>query len=243
MTGNPRQQELDSVTLDELRAWLRGKAHTSVPLAQGYQAVVHLYQDSAGEYVIKRARGSSLRRRLGEAAIRHEEKIYHRLSEVPGVPRCMGLVDGKYLVLEHIPGSSLRKLEHELEDRELFFKKLLNTIQGMHAAGVAHGDLKRKDNILVGPNQNPFVVDFGVACRRNRSGQGWRGFLFRSIVQADYNAWIKHKYRNRREALSSDDEALYKPMRLEQLARGIRIIWQTLTLRRLRKRRRRAGNR
>ena len=27
----------------------------------------------------------------------------------------------------------------------------------MHAAGVAHGDLKRKDNIIVGPGERPYL--------------------------------------------------------------------------------------
>lgn len=105
----------------------------------------------------------------------------------------------------------------------------------MHEAGVAHGDLKRKDNILVGPEEEPFVIDFGIAVL----AEDRKGFVFETIRQADYNAWIKHKYRGTPLALSPEDAEIYKPMVLETLARSVRLAWQGLTFRRLRKRHRR----
>ena len=99
---------------------------------------------------------------------------------------------------------------------------------------MAHGDLKRKRNILVGPGEQPFVIDFGIAV----TVDGQRGFLYDLARQVDRNAWIKHKYRGQIGNISHDDAGLYRPMRSERLARALRIAWNAATLRKWRKRRR-----
>ena len=134
-------------------------------------------------------------------------------------------------MLEYISGDSYRKLEYQLRDRERFFSKLLATLNGMHEAGVAHADLKRKDNILVGPMDEPYVIDFGIAIMADER----RNFLFNATRQADLNAWIKHKYQRQMGTLSEKDREIYKPMVLGKVTRIIRVFWQKLTLRRWRK--------
>ena len=124
--------------------------------------------------------------------------------------------------------------EAELSDRAGFYARLLETLWQMHDAGVAHGDLKRKRNILVGPTEQPYVIDFGIAVVADDR----RGFLFELVRQVDRNAWIKHKYRGRLTDISAEDAPLYKPMRSERLMRLLRPAWHAATLRRWRKRRR-----
>ncbi len=214
----------------ELGDWLAspGADQTSVT---GYQASIRLYRGSAGEFVIKGSLGRGLRKKLSQSAIRREARIYHRLRDVPGVPKCFGWLEGGYLVLEHIPGNTLHNFDDRLENREEFYSRLLVTLRRMHDAGVAHGDLKRKKNILVGPGQQPFVVDFGIAVVET----GRHGYLFDIVRQVDRNAWIKHKYRRRTTGISAVDAPLYKP-RLALTGRILRNLWHAMTLRRLRKR-------
>jgi len=234
VTSGPEATELTLDQAQDIRRWLLNHGPANA-VASGYQASIYLYRGPAGDFVIKKALGSLLRRRFSEASIRREEHVYRRLNGVPGIPKCFGLLDDRYLVLEYIPGDSYRTLENRLENRERFFSSLLGTLNGMHQAGVAHGDLKRKDNILVGPNEEPFVIDFGIAVMAEHRG----GFVFNSIRQADRNAWIKHKYQGRMESLSAEDASIYSPMILEKAARIVRVAWQKLTLRRWRKRNRR----
>ena len=236
MTRGEQVQDLTPDQFQDIRSWLNTHDgnHT---IGSGYQASIYLYRGPAGDFVIKEPRGAVFRRKLGEASIRREERIYKRLEGIPGVPRCFGILDDRCLILEHIPGGSFRELEHQLENRELFFSLLLRTLRSMHEAGVAHGDLKRKNNILVGPNQEPFVIDFGIAIQADESERGRDGFMFRSVKQADYNAWIKHKYQRHFDNLSAEDAEIYRPMVLESVVRVLRIGWQKLTFRRLRKRR------
>lgn len=236
MTRDDRVQGLRPDQLQDIRSWL--DTHDgSHAIGSGYQASIYLYRGTAGNFVIKEPRGALFRRKLGEASVRRESRIYKRLEGVPGVPRCFGILDDKCLILEYIPGGSLREVEHQIENKELFYSLLLRTLRSMHEAGVAHGDLKKKDNILVGPNQEPFVIDFGIAIQADESQRGRDGLMFRSVRQADYNAWIKHKYQRRLDNLSAEDAEIYRPMVLESVARAIRICWQKVTFRRLRKRR------
>ena len=134
----------------------------------------------------------------------------------------------------------MRAHEPRLADREAFFARLLQTLHAMHAAGVAHADLKRKANIIVGPGERPYLIDFGIAVRR---GDTWLGrSWFTHAVQADRNAWIKLKYGRRVDpaeagaVLSAADAPLYRPLWTERVARAIRVPWQMITLRRLRQR-------
>jgi serine/threonine protein kinase len=228
--------------------WLNGAIQKSAGevLGSGYQASVHLYNTPAGAMVVKKPHESKLLGRLWRYLIRREDAVYARLRGVPGVPRSFGLIEGQYLVLEHITGPSLREQEAQLHDRERFFEHLLETLRAMHAAGVAHCDLKRKDNVIVGPGERPYLIDFGVAWLRSDSSRLVNRFWFQTGKQMDYNAWIKLKYQRRTDALSSTDAPLYRPLLLERLARSLRIPWQAVTLRRPRQRwraRREARNR
>lgn len=209
-------------------------------LGRGYQATVELYSTPAGDAVVKTAHGSGPLGPLYRHLLRREHAVYEQLAGVPGVPRTFGLIDGERLALEYIAGPSLRTHERELKDRTSFFAALLETLHAMHAAGVAHADLKRKANIIVGPGERPWLIDFGIAARRgtSRLSRAW----FEHQVQADYNAWIKLKYGRRIEpaeassVLSSDDAPLYRPLWSEKIARAIRVPWQAITLRRPRQR-------
>jgi predicted Ser/Thr protein kinase len=209
-------------------------------LGSGYQAIVELYSTPAGDAVVKTPHATGPLAPLFRRLLRREHAVYEQLAGVPGVPRTYGLIDGAHLALEYVPGSSLRAHEAKLADRTAFFAALLATLRAMHGAGVAHADLKRKANIIVGPGERPWLIDFGIAVRRGESrlGRAW----FEHAVQGDYNAWIKLKYGRRIEpaeaasVLSAEDAALYRPLWTERVARAIRVPWQAITLRRPRQR-------
>jgi hypothetical protein len=226
-----------TTTLEALESWL--KAHPEArgaPLGRGYQARTELLDSPVGRFVLKRARGLWPWRSLGQAAIRREHAIYRRIAGIPGIPRCLGLIDDRLLVLEHIEGGTFRRREAGIADWDQFFSRLLGTLRAIHAVGVAHGDLKRKDNILVGADTRPYIVDFGVASIECASSLPWGNAVFRWMRQYDYNAWVKLKYRRNVDALSAEDASLYRPTLMERVARVIRVVWQKLTFRRLRRR-------
>jgi predicted Ser/Thr protein kinase len=222
----------------ELFAWLRAalRSNRGEMLGSGYQATAHLYKSPYGDVVVKSPHARGLLGVFGKRALAREHRVYSRLAGVRGVPRCHGFLDDTHLVLDHIAGPSLRTHADELKNRERFFTELLESIDALHAAGVAHGDLKRKNNVVVGPGEHPYIIDFGIARLRKPDRHGHGGPVFEWVKQMDYNAWAKLKYRGRLDELSPEDAARYRPLLLERIARWIRVPWQTLTLRRPRQR-------
>jgi serine/threonine protein kinase len=219
----------DSEFFDWLRAALttgRGEL-----LGSGYQAIVRLYRGPHGAAVVKSPHSGGLLRLFGKPLLAREHRVYLRLAGVRGVPHCYGFLDDTHLVLEYIAGPSLRTHAHKIEDRERFFAELLQSIEAMHAAGVAHGDLKRKENVVVGTGERPYIIDFGIARLRKTDRDGRGGPLFEWVKQIDYNAWAKLKYGARIDELSVEDMARYRRLLLERLAQWFRVPWQKITQR------------
>ena len=210
-------------------------------LGSGYQATTRVATTPFGNVVVKEPHGGVLAG-LWRYLLRRESAVYAQLSGIAGIPRAYGLVRGEALALEYIAGPSLREQDSRLMDRERFFARLLDTVKAMHAAGVAHGDLKRKYNVLVGAGEQPYLIDFGIACRRDARDGFWNRWVFATFRQMDLNAWLKLKYGRRIDpaaepgALSAADAALFRPLLIERLARAVRIPWQIITLRRPRQR-------
>jgi hypothetical protein len=103
-----------------------------------------------------------------------------------------------------------------------FYNALFACIQGLHARGVAHGDLKKKDNILVIDNRYPFLVDFNVAIIRNTGRAPVNHFLFRLFAHFDYNAWVKHKYDRKMDQVCEEDRYYYHRTWIESLSGWIK---------------------
>lgn len=229
---------MESLSEDTVR-WLRERIdapQAGLRLGHGYQATVTRFDTPEGPVVVKSPHRSGLLGAPGRITIRREHRVYGLLAGIEGIPRCLGLLDDLHLVLEYVPGPSLRAYEKRIANAEQLYARLLTTIDAMHAAGVAHGDLKRKDNVVVGPGERPYVIDFGIACidAPERRGLGHRRFEY--VSQLDYNAWIKLKYRRELDRMTPAEADRYRRLALERIARWIRIPWQTLTLRRPRQR-------
>lgn len=211
-------KELPEEIRAHLRDWIRqhrfGKTHY---LSHGYQGHVLLYRENDYELVVKIPPRWFPYNWLGARLLRHEAAVYERLKGIYGIPRSHGLIDNRYLVLDFVPGRDFRKTD--IEDREGFYREMLSIIRRMHGRGVGHGDLKKKDNILVGPNSRPWLIDFGVAVIRRKGFSPLNHFLFNTARRFDLNAWVKHKYRRRLDEVSAPDSRYLRQTWLEQVAR------------------------
>lgn len=212
-------------------------------IGHGYQAIVRRLDGEAAELVVKSPHPNPFLGWFGRRAILREAQVYERLSGIAGVPRSFGLAAASHLVLEHVEGPTLRQSAATLEDRERFFARLLATIRAMHAAGVAHGDLKRKENTLVGSGETPWIIDFGIAAVCGDEAGPLARKRFEITKQMDLNAWIKLKYGPRLAGMTAADAELHRPLLVERWARRARAPWKLMTFRRLRKRRREAPTR
>ena len=150
----------------------------SIPLFEGNQGRLFKIETDEKAYLIKSANQDHWwSKSINRWSIRHECRIYEKLENLDGIPKCYGLTKDGSLVLEYIDGESYRSKQFELDGNDQFFNSLLELIKSMHDKGVAHGDLKRKDNLLVDGDLNPYLIDFGTALiKENRSG------LFKKII-------------------------------------------------------------
>lgn len=188
-------------------------------LGKSNQGEVRHFRVDGKDLAIKMPKGRGLAWRFRQATLKREFQAYQRLDGIPGLAYCHGLVDDTWLVLDYIEGRPFR--DSKLEDPEAFFSQLLETIEAMHARGVAHGDLKRKDNLLVTPDDQPVILDLGAATLARDSQRAMSSVLFRFMRQTDLNAWVKLKYGSY-EAVSETDRQFLKRSWLERLLSRLR---------------------
>lgn len=212
---------MDTINESGLLAWIRTSVRDGKNiLSRGYQGHVYLYQDKGLRLIIKAPMGWGLGRWIRLLMLRNEYRIYSRLSGMNGIPRCHGLLDNRYLVLEYIEGIPIRNAR--IRDRNAFFEKFLTVIHELHGAGVAHTDLKKKDNILVVDGRIPYVIDFGVAVFRKTGFAPINHYLYNLASTFDFNAWVKLKYDGKYEDLTEKDKIYYNRTLVEKVSRWIK---------------------
>jgi len=180
---------------------------------------------------VKAAVGGGLEGLLRRWMLRREYDAYQRLTDFAGSPRCYGLIDGRYLVLEYIDGLTLRN--GQIDDRRTYFDTLFAHIGELHRRGVAHADLKRKDNLLVIGGRLPCLVDFGAAIVRKPGFAPFNHYLYELARRFDFNAWAKLKYQGRMEELTPEDRPHYRRTVVEIIARAIKRSYLRLKRRRV----------
>ena len=161
-------------------------------IAHSTQGTIVRVSHPAADLAVKIPTGSGLTRRLFTAALRREYRAYRRLAGIAGFARCFGLFGGRYLALEYLHAQPLKQAEPP--DRHRYFNRLLQMVEDMHRCGVAHGDLKSRQNVMVDAEGNPVIIDLGTAVVRR---EGWHPLnhrIFRYMCRIDRNSWIKLKY-------------------------------------------------
>jgi predicted Ser/Thr protein kinase len=216
---------LDGLSEDRLAHWIEHSLATGQHhLAHGYQGQTLLYQESNRRLVIKTASGRGIRKWISTLMLRHEARVYAQLAGFPAAPRCYGLLRNRYLILEYIEGAPARYAG--IADREAFFGELLEQIKALHARGIAHSDLQKKDNLLLVNGQHPCLLDFGAAVIRKSGFAPFNHLHFRFAVRLDFNQWAKLKYQGRFGHMSAADRVYYKRTFIEKLARTLKRIWR-----------------
>ncbi len=187
---------------------------TGLLLGHSNQGEVRRFTTAEFDLAIKTPSGAGVLKWLRAQSLRREYQSYQRLSGLAGFARCHGLFEDRFLVLDYVEGEDFRG--NQRVDREAFFADLLHSIQSMHARGVAHGDLKRKDNLRIDQAGRPVILDLGTAVLRRESGGLINQRLFEFSRQTDLNAWVKLKYGGYAD-IASEDRGYLRRSRLERL--------------------------
>ena len=215
---------INDLNQSSLKQWVEDSLRTNTNiLAEGYQGKTLHYSHNDQNLVIKIPHGRGFIKYLHTRMIRHEARVYQQLQKLEGIPVCYGLIDRQYLALEFINGEPIRNKRPINNER--YFKSLFEIIEQMHIKGVAHMDLKKKDNLLVTHGDEPCVLDFGAAIIRKNGFHPINHFLYQVAVRFDYNAWIKHKYYLNLDNISDVDGIYYRRTYIEKIAKKIKRIF------------------
>jgi serine/threonine protein kinase len=182
----------------------------------GNQGSIHVGTVGSRRVLVKAAYGNPLLGFVRRRMLRRELCAYKRLDGIAGIPHCYGLFCGRYLAIEFIDAETYRK--NPPTPRGPFFDRLFEILTAIHERGVAHGDLMRKSNILVGDGEIPYLVDFGVATIYRPGFHPLNHFVHKFLWQHDYNAWLKHKYQRKLENMTPDDAKFHRPQLIDRLA-------------------------
>jgi hypothetical protein len=143
---------------------------------------------------------------LGRWLCRREMRFYAKLADVPNVPRVLGTVGPTGFVHAFVPG---RPLEKHVPVPDGFFTELQNLLAELHRRGLAYVDTNKPQNILLGDDGRPHLIDFQISWDGEtfdipglRTLNRW---LLRRLQDEDFYHVLKHKRHMRPDEMTADE--------------------------------------
>lgn len=168
---------------------------------------------------------------LGRWVNQREMRFYTKLSDLPNVPKLIGPVGDTGFVHAFAPGEPLSS-RSTIPDA--FFDDILRLIEVLYARGVAIVDTNKPENILLGDDGRPHLIDFQISFDTADMYNIWPARpLLRMFRRTDVYHVLKHKRRLRPDLLTEVERALVErrswPVRLHRtLTRPYFIIRRQL---------------
>lgn len=160
---------------------------------------------------------------FGRFLIWREKKAYKKLEGLTGVPMLFGSVGGIALIIEEIQGNDIGPIEIGETLNEKFFVGLKALIDEFHSRGIAHCDLKRAPNIILGNDQRPYIIDWAASISKSEFNFFPLNLIYKRFLQDDLNAITKIKLKYMPEGVSPEERLRYaERSRAEKIIRGTR---------------------
>lgn len=171
-------------------------------------AATALYRGESEKVVVKFGRRASLfglpMGWIGRWHARHETRLYLALADLDVVPAFRGPVGRDGFAHAYVEGSPLHRGRHVPDD---FFPRLAAALAVMHARQIAYVDLEKCENVLVGDDGRPYLIDFQISFLWPWR---WGGSVFpiswirRRLQHADLYHLRKLQRRTRPDQLSAE---------------------------------------
>ncbi len=145
---------------------------------------------------------------VGRFLGRREIRLYEQAHDLSGVPRLIGPVGETGFLHEFVPGHPLGRREPV---GDAFFEELLGLLRSLHDRHIAYVDLNKRENVLVGDDGKPYLIDFQISLLLPPVGWGrlrLLRWLLHRFQQADVYHCLKHKRRSRPDLLTPDEQRL-----------------------------------
>src|SRR3954471_5942987 len=175
-----------------------------------FYAATGFYQDEHGnKAVLKMGRsadfgGFSLEW-LGRFLCLREMRFYNKLSDLPNVPKVLGTVGRTGFVHEYVEGRPLSK-KRPVPDG--FFAQLFELLDELHRRDIAYVNTNKPENILLGDDGRPHLIDFQISWDLHELGDWWLNrWCLGRLQREDFYHILKHKSRLRPDELTPDERA------------------------------------
>lgn len=193
----PRRSELAAATKWVLRSGRRKKADLYVvDLGEGPMLV----KDFATK--------SPWYRLLGRIQTSRETRSYRRLQGESCVPALVGRIDRHALAVEEVPGELLAFAASRFREAERYLASLRAGVERLHELGIAHMDLRSRDNVLLRPDGEVVLVDLAGAIHL-RPGSMLHRLFFRLLTLPDRAALLKWKWMIAPERLTDEERIAF----------------------------------
>ena len=148
-------------------------------------------------------------RPLARHLARREARIYGLLRHLETIPRVLKTGD-RVLVLEQVPGLRISRLRGH-HAAAAAAQALEVIVARIHAAGVYHFDMRKRDNILVTDEGEVYLIDFTTSVAPRHYGP--LGWLLRPVAAlVDRYAVLKWKNVLAPEVLTAGEQRLLRSM-------------------------------
>ena len=139
---------------------------------------------------------------IGRWLCRREVRVYRALGDLPNVPELLGTIGSTGFVHAFVPGRPLARREWVSDE---FFPELRSAIAEIHRRNIAHVDANKRENILLGDDGRPHLIDFQISFDLHELGDWFvpRGIL-RQLQAADQYHLSKHQRRLRPDQLTPE---------------------------------------
>lgn len=147
------------------------------------------------------------------------------LEDLEGFPRVLGYPDAYTVEMSLLDAEPVPETKQQGGLDERYFEQLGEMLAAMHARGINHGDLRRK-NLLRAPGDpsTPRIVDFTQCFRFHVPVRGLRAWLLGELVRVDRVTFVKLKrwYLGKGAISSAEQEMLDSPPWHLVLGRALR---------------------
>jgi hypothetical protein len=143
---------------------------------------------------------------LGAWLCGREMRFYRRLADVAAVPPLLGRVGASGLVHGFVPGRPLGK-EGAVPDG--FFDDLMALVGELHRRDIAYVDTNKPQNILLGDDGKPHLIDFQISYDLTELGNNFvNRAILRRLQREDVYHLLKHKKRLRPDLMSDEQRQI-----------------------------------
>ena len=201
----------------------------------GTAAEISLVRIGKQEVVLKSYpwHGTLLHSFAARLMTRREWRAYRRLQGVRGVPGFLHRRGSNGLVMEYLVGAA-HPVDCEVALSDSFFEEVKQILAAVRSRGVLHGDVCR--NVLVGPREEAYLVDFGASFTIPRLLLPLSSALLAIGQVYDERAVLKLKYRIAPGLLTAEEKEQRQHRlpfeRLVSLVQGtLQLCLQRLTAR------------